>query len=208
MTRMDERDIRLMDAATRYLELIEAGQRINLTAYLATVDHDLREELGPTIEALLAAGEYGEIPTLTPAEQAAVDPVIARVLATALQPPVEVSTSAARTLVELRDAHDLSTRKLAQRVNLPVDLMARIERGGVIATSIPARLVARLAQALAETEVTIRAVLATPPHAVSVRLNARDGTQVRSEQPVAFIEALQRSTASATQRAEWEQLDS
>jgi len=199
---MDERDMRLMDAATRYLELLESGQRVSLTAYLAAVEPDLRDELGPAIEELLTEEELDHIPTLAADEQITVGQVVARVLATALQPPQEVPASI-RSLIELRDARDLSTRKLAQRVNLPVAIMGKIERGGVLPTSIPERLVARLAKALDETEVAIRAALATPLLATSVRLSAKDGTQVPPERAVTFAEAFAASAATPEQRSEW-----
>lgn len=201
---MDE-DQYFIEAAMRYEALLEEGRLVSIEEFVAGEPAHLRAELRAFLAYTLDSELDDTIQELTPQEQALAADVLAQARVTAPGASAPSPSTPMRTLVELRDAHDLSTRKLAQRVNLPVDLMAKIERGGVLAASIPAKLVARLAEALAEAEDAIRAALAGPQLSAAVKLSAKDGTTVSGEQPVAFAEALQRSAATPEQRTEWEQ---
>jgi len=111
--------------------------------------------------------------------------------------------TAPRSFTELRTARRLSTGRLAQMIDLPADLLLRIERGGVIAASIPDLLVVRLAEALGAAAHDVYAMLAAPVALGEVKLSAQDGTTVAPEAPIPFAEALAQSGASVVQRAAW-----
>jgi transcriptional regulator with XRE-family HTH domain len=192
-----DREQRLIANTARYLALLEAGSPPQLAAFVALAEPDVRAELAPLLEALLAEGEPLAMP-LSAAEQAAAEHaerrVRQRVLARARQ----------RTLTEARKERRLTVGALAAQLNLPVDLLARIERGGVLPETIPARLVALLARALGEAEDAMLALLAAPPPAAAVRLHARDGAAPAAEAHVSFAAALRQSAATPAQRATWD----
>ena len=197
---MSEIDRLLADAAIRYLALLEAGAPISISAFVADADPAIRAELAAYLAFVLDYGQPVGPAQLTPDEQA----IAARSrqrsrerLQARLQP------AASRSFTELRTARRLSTGRLAQMVDLPADLLLRIERGGVIAASIPDRLVVRLAEALGAAAHDVRAMLAAPVALGEVKLSAQDGTTVVPETPIPFAEALARSGASAVQRAAW-----
>src|ERR671933_415013 len=134
---MLDRDQQLMEAPRHYTELLEGDRLVSIADYVATVDPDLREELAPYLELLLAVGPLDAPPALTTQEQA-----LAERAASHFRARWKERTVAARpqTLTEVRTARKLSLAAVARQINLPVDLLARIERGGVDAATIPDRL--------------------------------------------------------------------
>ena len=198
---MLDKEQRMTEAAMRYLMQIERGQIVSIPEFVATADADLRDELEPYLELMLAIGDIAEPVALSAEEHALADAAGQRVHArffgqAAAQP---------RTLTEVRKERRLGVNALARRLNLPPDLLARIERGGVQSVTIPTKLIARIAEALNQTEAAIRAMLVGPTMSTAgIRLSAQDGTVTRSEDVVSFIQALQESGATADQRAEWE----
>ncbi|MBA3947671.1 MAG: XRE family transcriptional regulator [Herpetosiphonaceae bacterium] len=218
---MLDQEQQLLAAATHYLARLNAGDLISVEAFAATVDPDLRTELVPYLLDVLDSDDPLEPITLTPAEQALAERVTARTLARL----AELRAAPMQTLTAVRASRRLSVKALAQRIDLPVDLLARIERGGVAVTSLPGKLIARLATALAQTEAQMRAVLQVPPAdwgkispqlreapasytsrlaPSGVRLHAQDGTVPQAEQVMTFADALLVSTATSAQRAEWQ----
>lgn len=198
---MLDKEQRMTEAAMRYLALLDRGQSVSILEFVATADADLRDELEPYLELTLAIGDIAESAALSAEEQVLVDAASQRVHArffgqAAAQP---------RTLTKARKERRLGINALAKRLNLPPDLLARIERGGVQSTSIPTKLIARIAEALNQTEAAIRAMLVEPIMSTAgIRLSAQDGTVTRPEDVVSFVQALQESGATADQRAEWE----
>jgi transcriptional regulator with XRE-family HTH domain len=195
---MLDREQQLIEAAMRYLAFLEDNRAVSIGEFVTTVDPALRDELRIYLEQMLALGEPQGPMTLTAHEMAMADQVAARVRQ-------KIEAAQPQSLTNLRRARKLSISALAKQINLPPDLLQRIERGGVRASTIPNRLVGRLAHALGRTEAAIQAAFGMPQTAVSgTRLSAKDGTVVEAEDAVSFAEALQNSAASAEQRAEWE----
>lgn len=196
---MNDRDQTFYEAAARYAESLRAGRVSGIREFAARYAPDVRDELAEYLELSLALGELPPAQSLTTEEQSAVDRVAAR-MRERLQPTVPP----AQTLTALRGARKLTLAALARQINLPVDLWARVERGGVDPATVPERLVARVAAALEQAVDDIRRALSGPPLAPGgVRLSARQGTQAPVEQVVSFDDALAASTATPEQRAEW-----
>ncbi len=216
---MPDQDQKLIEAASQYLATIERDGVISIPDYVATADPAIREELAPYLELVLAAGALETSPVLTAQEQLLAEQATTRMRERWQQ---RVAAPAAQSLTAVRTARKLSVKTLAQRINLPVDLLARIERGGVAVGSLPAKLVARLATALEQTDAQLRAALELPAalslqlregrHSYTpqlspggLRLHAQDGTVPQAEAVVSFHDALAASMATAEQRAEWQQ---
>lgn len=198
---MSDREQRLIEAAMRYRALLAGPEPVSIREFVAGADPDLRDELADYLELVLLTPEPSEPIRLSPAEQAFAERVAERAWQRFRQrlltwPP-------GQTLTALRTARRLSLHALARRINLPVDLLHRIERGGVLAQSLPEKLIHALAEALQRTEDEIRAALAAPPPAAATRLSAQDGTALAPERPVDFATALDQSTASDDQKALW-----
>ncbi len=198
---MPDRDQQLIEAAMRYLQLLEGDRPVSIHDYVASLQPELREELAPYLEQVLAVDVPEEPSTISSEEQAMAGRVAARV-----RERMQERTAAPgpRTLAEARMARKLSLAALAKQLNVPPDLLARIERGGVRAATIPNRFVARLAGALQQAEAEIHRLLSAPlSPSAGVRLSAQDATVVPPEEVVSFAEALQASAATAAQREEW-----
>jgi hypothetical protein len=196
MTSIDQQ---LTDAAIRYFALLQAGTPTSITAFVQDYAPALRDELAAYLQFILATGQPVGATALTADEQAAIDRSRQRGLAriaARLQPTT-------RSLTAIRNERRLSTGRLAHVVNLPVEVLLRIERGAVILATIPDKLIDRLAAALGASAAGVRAMLATPIAATGTRLSAQDGTIRAEETPISFVEAIARSQATPEQRAEW-----
>lgn len=199
---MLDKEQRLTEAAMRYLAELERDQPVSIPDFVATADADLRDELGSYLELMLAVGDITEPIALSAEEQAVVDTATQRIHARYFG---QAATTAPRTLTEARKARKLGINALAAQLNLPPDLLARIERGGVQVATIPTRLIQHLAEVLSQTEATVQALLAAPTtSSAGVQLSAQDGTTIQAEATVSFAEALRASSATDAQRAEWD----
>jgi len=198
---MLDREQQLIDAAMRYRTLLAGQQPVSIRDFVATVAPELREELAAYLEFMLLTPEPQEPIVLSAEEQALADRVMERTRARFEQRMT--TTAPDRTLSALRQQRRLSLAALAKQIDLPVDLLHRIERGGVRAASIPDQLIDRLATALQQAEADIRRALAGPPLDTATRLNAQDGTVVGAEAAVDFAAALAVSSATDAQKAEW-----
>lgn len=183
-----------------YLALLDGDQPLSIPDFVATADPALRNELPDYLELMLATGADNEPVTLTQDEHAMAERIATRTHGRML---ARMGTPRPRTISEARTARRLSLGALARQLNLPPDLLARIERGGVVAATIPVRLVANLAAALGQAEADIQALLAAPALAAPTRLSAADGTVMPPESVASFEEALRMSAANAAQRKEW-----
>jgi transcriptional regulator with XRE-family HTH domain len=211
---MPDRDQQLIEAAMGYLTLLDGDNLVSVDQFVATADPELRGELRPYLEEILALGAPGEPPILTPAEQELVDRVsrdsssrVARAL----------TRSVFASLREVRAACKLSLVALAQQLNLPPDLLDRIERHEINLATIPARLIIRLAVLLDRPETEIRVLLGEPPNhlgAAQVREASQPylspaniyGDVERSRRHMtSFAEALEVSQATPAQRDAWDQ---
>ncbi|HYN88440.1 MAG TPA: hypothetical protein VER55_07910 [Ardenticatenaceae bacterium] len=210
---MSNRDQRLIEAAMRYLALFESGSAPNLDDFVATVDRRLRAELRRYLEEVLATGTPVEPILLSPEEQA----LSARARTRAgqrfdakmrrVQPP--------RTLRDVRQDQRQSLEALAARLNLPPELLERLERGEILGSTIPNRLIARLAQALRQTEAFIRAILGAPPGSAPAGIREEaipygpaqedSATVASTKDQVSFAEALRVSAPTPMQLAEWDE---
>ncbi len=198
---MQDKEQQLMEAAMRYLAQLEGDQPVRIPDFVATVDADLRDELGPYLELILAVGDVVEPTALSTEEQAIVDAAAQRIHTRYFG---QAATTPLRTLTEVRKAHKLSINALARHLNLPPDLVARIERGGIQVATIPLTLIRRLAELLRQTEESVHALLAAPARSgAGVQLSAQDGTTLQPETTISFAEALRASNATDAQRAEW-----
>ena len=202
---MQDKEQQLTEAAMRYLAQLEGDQPVRISDFVATVDADLRDELGPYLELLLAVGDVAAPTALSTEEQAIVDAAAQRIHNRYFGQTVATPL---RTLTEARKAHKLSINALARHLNLPPDLVARIERGGIQVVSIPSTLIRRLAELLRETEESVHTLLAAPARSTAgIQLSAQDGTIIQPEAMVSFAEALRVSSATDAQRAEWDRAE-
>lgn len=202
---MPDKEQQLTEAAMRYLAQLEGDQPVSISDFVATVDADLRDELGPYLELMLAVGDVAAPTALSTEEQAIVDAAAQRIHTRYFS---QAATTPLRTLTEARKAHKLSINALARHLNLPPDLVARIERGRIQVATIPSTLIQRLAELLRETEETVHALLAAPANnTVGVQLSAQDGTIIQPEAMLSFAEALRVSSATDAQRAEWDRAE-
>jgi hypothetical protein len=202
---MLDKEQRLTEAAMRYLAHLEGDQPVHIADFVTTVDADLRDELGPYLELILAVGDVAEPTALSTEEQAMVDAATQRIH---IHYFGQAATMPLRTLTEARKAHKLGINALAAHLNLPPDLLARIERGGVQAATIPSTLIRRLAERLRQTEERVHALLAAPvSSSAGVQLSAQDGTTLQPETTMSFAEALRASSATDAQRAEWDRAE-
>jgi hypothetical protein len=196
MTSIDQQ---LTDAAIRYLDLLGAGTPVSIQVFAQSFDPAIREELAAYLQFVLETGEPIASPQLTPDEHALVTRSRQRGrerLAARLRPTPQNLTAA-------RTERRISAGRLAGMINLPPEVMLRIERGAVLAASLPDLLITRLAEALGAAEAQVRAMLAAPAASAATQLSAQDGTTVSEETPISFAEAIARSRATPQQRAEW-----
>lgn len=192
---MLDRSQQLTEAAMRYQELLDAGQLVSIDEFIAAAPVDLRVELREYLEFSLALGDPDFDLELTEEEVSMSKRAGAKAWA----------RFTARSLLQLRNERKLNVAALARQVNLPADLMLRIERGAVRAATVPGKLVDRLAAALSQSAEVVRAALASPPPMLQgAPLSAADGTVERPEEVVSFQEALAASLATPEQRTEWE----
>ncbi|MGC9041231.1 MAG: helix-turn-helix domain-containing protein [Roseiflexus sp.] len=190
-----------IEAALRYEELLESGQIISLDAFVAQEPPEVREELRAFLEFNLTLGELDEPAVLSPTEEAAADRVMA--LAGAAWER-DLSGGPIQNLTDLRKARHMTVGRLARHLKLPVDLLARLERGKVRVATIPERLIERLAGALQTTSSVIRAaLLAPPPISANARLNAEDGIVEPEEPVVSFAQAFADSAPTDEEYAAW-----
>jgi transcriptional regulator with XRE-family HTH domain len=197
---MDERQY-FIDAALRYEALLKSGQQISLDEFVAREPAATRAELRAFLEFNVTLGELDEPIALTAVEEARADSIIARARAAWAQ---EVDVLSPRSLVEIRKQRGVTVGRLARQLQLPVDLLARIERGKVAAATLPLNLINRLADALQETTETIRTALIVPPPQISAaRLNAADGIVETEEPVVSFMQAFDESDPTPDERAAW-----
>ncbi|MEN9937398.1 MAG: hypothetical protein RLZZ387_3977 [Chloroflexota bacterium] len=196
---MDERQY-FIEAALRYEALLESGQQLSLDAFVASEPEATRAELRAFLEDNHTLGPLDIPAMLTPEQEARADAVIAR----AMQAWGVAPSLATRNLTELRKARNLTVGRLARQLKLPVDVLARIERGKVAAASIPPRLVRELADLLQETAAAVQAALTTPAPLATARLNAVDGTVEGEEPVVTFVQAFTDSAPAPEERSAWE----
>src|SRR5919202_2296587 len=134
---MPDRDQQLIEAAMCYLTLLDGDSPVSVEQFIATADPELRSELRPYLEEILALGMPVEPPVVSPAEHA----LAARVGQDANTRLTRALTgSVFASLSEARAACNLSLVALAQQLNIPPDLLARIEWRDIPRSTIPARL--------------------------------------------------------------------
>lgn len=187
-------DKQLAEAAVQYFTQLAVGEPVAPDILVAP---ELQRELRELIATRLEFGQPEFVLPMSAEEQVAAGRVASRMQAKLKR------RLAPRTLTTLRTARKLSLAALAQALDLPTDVLARLERGGIIAASLPARLITQLGTLLDSAEAEVRAALTVAPRAAAVRLNARDGTSSTAEQPVSFAEALRASAATPQQRTAW-----
>lgn len=198
---MLDEEQQLIEAANHYLQLLDQDQVISIHDFAATVDPALRMQLIPYLQDVLDVGQPQEAVLLTAEEQAMADRVAARMRDRVRQ---QLGRDHPRSLTELREGMELSIGALARQINLPVDLLARIERRAVLVSSIPTKLITRLATALHEADATVRTALQAPQAgSTGEHIGVREEATVRYDVAVSFAEALAYSTATAAEREEW-----
>lgn len=195
---MDERQY-FIDAVLRYEELLETGTLLGLDTFVAGEPAHLRAELRAFLEFSLTIGDLDEPLALTAEQIARADTLIAQVQAS--------FTASDASLTQLRSTHGLTVGRLARLLALPVDLLARIERGKVAFFTVPVKLVEQLATALELSEAAVRAAFYVAPPQASARLSAVDSVQESDEPVVSFAQALAESDPTAEQLATWGELD-
>ena len=120
--------------------------------------------------------------------------------------PVAATVS---TLTEVRTAKGISLVELARRLTLGADVVQKLERGRILAASVPQRLTDQLAEVLAVSKEQVQALLSSTPGAeYALRRQRPVGKNSRAEgqavQSQTFAEAVQHSPSmAAEQRAFW-----
>lgn len=197
---MDERSY-FIEAALRYEALVEAGQPISLDAFVAQEPAETRTELRAFLEFTLTLGELDAPAALTPNQEARADRVITFARGVWEH---ELSGMPTQNLTQLRQSRQLTVGRLARQLKLPVDVLARLERGKVLAASVPSRLIEQLAQVLqASTGAIQAALLAPPPVSATARLSAVDGIVEGEEPVVSFARAFAESEPTVEEQAAW-----
>lgn len=199
---MMDREQQLIDAAMRYQALLDGPHPLSIGTFVETIEPELRDELRAYLEFTLALEDPQDPIILTGDEQVLAERALERSRARVQQRMAAAAPP--QTLTALRQTHRMSLGALATQLNLPVDLLHRIERGGVRAATIPPLLISRFATVLQQVEVTITAAINAPQLGTATnRLSAQDGTKVTVEPPVDFADALATSSATDKQKAEW-----
>lgn len=199
---MLDREQQLIDAAIRYTTMLAGPTPISIRDFVATVDPDLREELATHLELYLVTPQLTEPIISTAEEQALIDRATVRAQARLQQRSI-AGAAPPSSMSGLRKERGLTPSALARQINLPVDLWQRIERGGVLPMTLPAKLIQRLGAVLHQAEATVHAALAAPPMSTAVQWSAQDATPTTPENAVSFAEALAASTATDAQKMEW-----
>ena len=111
----------------------------------------------------------------------------------------------ARTLREAREGLKHGLGEVAEAVNLPKDVLLKLERGRIAAWSLPGKLLDRLGEVLARSSDQIRALVeATNVEPRTVLYKAKGAPKVPAVEPELFEEALQRSpNFNEEHRKEW-----
>jgi transcriptional regulator with XRE-family HTH domain len=201
---MDENEQAIIEAAVRYLDALQRGELPHLERFAESAAPGLRAEVRAYLEELVLADDPFDQGVLTEDENAFAARMAALDLS-ALRTRLE--TSGSRTLTEARKARRLSGRKLARQINLPIALLDRLERGGILLTTVPEQLTARLAAVLDQTESEVFSLLRASQLASQARqlnyLSAKDGTMIEEIGPLSFEDALELSQPTVEQRREW-----
>ena len=211
---MPDRDQQLIEAAMCYLTLLDGDSPVSVEQFVAAAEPELRSELRPYLEEILALGMPVEPAVLSPAEHA----LAARVGQDANTRLTRALTgSVFASLSEARAACKLSLVALARQLNLPPDLLDRIERRDITLSTIPARLISLLAALLDQSETEIRALLGesasrlapqvrepSQPYHLPVSPDGIDGdVDLPRRNTIGFAEALAASKATPAQREAW-----
>lgn len=200
---MEDRDRKLTEAAMRYLQLLDGNHPPSVDEFVAQEDPALREELVPFLADVLSDDTPEPLPQLTSDQQTLLERGIARFdeQVKMLQGKAAIPVS----LAEARLARELSLRDVAQRLNIPPALMARIERGEVEAATIPSSFVQRLATAISQSVQVVQDLLAAsaPRSSPALSYSAQDGMVAPQAEMANFADALVASGASDAQQAEW-----
>jgi hypothetical protein len=198
---MNEHETILEQAMDAFVEVYAAGTLTDVATFLSAYPDEVHADMRAFIAEYLAM--QVDIATLPVDEEAlaAVDSARARMLEALRHPDM--------SLTKLRQAKDLLPDEVAEQINLPIDFVARLERGGIDLLSIPRRrmelLVTRLADVLGRSAQEITSALWMPPRAAApLRLSADDSTVLPQEERMDFAEALERSVGlTSSMRAEW-----
>jgi transcriptional regulator with XRE-family HTH domain len=190
-----------VEAAMRYEELLESGQSISIEAFVAGEPSTVRAELHAFLQFDQDIGPLEEPIPLTSQQEHHAQAVIERARLAWVQ---ETRTVQAQNLTMLRNAHKLTVGKLARQLQLPVDVLARIERGKVAVTTISQHFIQRVADVLQESIATVQAALSAPPQQLSrAPLSAVDGVEETEEPIVSFAQAFAESDPTPEERAAW-----
>lgn len=192
---MSEREELLDQAIQAFAEGHRAGTISSISQFLHDYPSELHIALLDVIEEYLYV--EAEMATLEAPPE-----ILAQVDVAYEEAMTQIFTS--RPLTELRKEKGLLLNKIARHVNLPPDFFGLLERGGVTTTSIPPKLIGRLATTLQCTEQEIKVSLRLPAHMHVTRLSAGDAAKLESDTPIDFAEALRRSAGLTPEmRADW-----
>lgn len=197
---MEERSY-FVEAALRYEASLDAGQQISLDAFIAQEPVETRAELRAFLEFNLTLGKLDVPAVLTAEQEARADYVIALSRGAWEH---KLSGTSVQNLTQLRNTCRLTVGKLARKLQLPVDLLARLERGKVLVASVPNRLVEQLAHVLHTSTSAVQAALLAPPlTTTAARLSAIDGIVEGEEPVVSFARAFAESEPTVEEQSAW-----
>ncbi len=194
---MKQNEQQLLEAAMHYRILIDQANFVALSEFVEAYPSELREELIVYIEEIMALGYPDESLILTAEETHMIDQSLAKARTKTVITP--------KTLTDLRKILGQSVGKLATHLNIPVPVLAQLERGAINVASIPHIFIEALANALNQSVVVIQAALQVTPPAQSVQYSANDGIKVEQETLQTFAEALRLNGVSSEQSARWEE---
>jgi len=193
---------RLMQAK---MELVAAMERGGITA-LADYLRQQTQQQSDLIEfaaALLATAPLPAEETLVPDHLAMAERATQRALAAVFSTPAGILTLSAA-----RRARGLSLVQVARHLRLGTDVLDKLEKGRIVATSVPQRLLDQLAALLMLPVQQVSTLLeaVTPASAPALRRQRVASSRADQEAatPQTFAEAVRRSPGMTdAQREEW-----
>jgi hypothetical protein len=189
----------------RYVEEVRSGHQPDIGDYLARYPQ-FAEEIASYIAYYHAfeedlPGEMSSMPILSEQSQEAIHTALGRIV----QSQTQSTDKIASLLERARELH-LDISQLADKLGLGVDIVAKLERHAIDASTIPRRLVKLLAEVLQQPSQVIQAFF----DITSRRQLAEAQTRYRVDGQVqSFRDAIEESTQLAEEcRSNWiEQLD-
>lgn len=209
-TPMDrEQEEALLRITAQYVTELQSGCQPKLSEYIARYPHyahELADFVTYYHAVELQTATEPVHPSSSPEEfHIAIESAWQRI-----SPTMTPSLKSVATLLETAKKRRLSPSRLAQRLELSIDVVTKLEQHKIISSSIPTVLTHRLAETLRQPADAIQAYLAFASVEPAQKLHVAEPPGVyaahtlSAEQPQRFRQALEESTQMAeAQKAMW-----